>query len=218
MIRKEFFPFVSHAVSAVIAFAGAVVLAVLAKQSSIFLAVSMIYGVSVVMLFSFSAVYHAKKREENENTIWRKMDHLAIFIMIAGSYTAICFFNLERNLCLGIVIAQWALVLAGIFFKFFYLSAPRFISTIIYLAMGWMSIFIIRHVTRAMSASEIISLVTGGIFYTIGAVIYIKKKPDILPCRIGFHGLFHIFVILGWICHFYLVLLGLRKSLVSAVV
>ena len=213
--HKEYFSFYSHALGAAWALVGTVILVVLSRHSATLMAVSLVYGVSVTILFLFSSIYHAKKTEEDGNSIWRRMDHLAIFIMIAGTYTPMCYIYLEGAWCWGIIIAQWSLVLLGTFFKLFYIQAPRYFSTIIYLAMGWMAVLAIGKLVHTMNALELAGLFAGGGFFTIGAVVYMLKKPDLLPDRMGFHGIFHIFILLGGLTHFMVVLYGL-VNLVNA--
>lgn len=209
MMCKEYFSCISHFVGAIAALIGGAVLAVLSRHSSTLLAVSLIYGISVTLLFSFSAIYHAKKRSDNETSIWRKLDHFAIFIMIAGTYTPLSYFHLTGGWRWGIIIAQWSLVLLGFFFKFFYLKAPRYVSTLIYIAMGWMALLVIGKLVHHMTSFEIVGLFGGGILFTIGAVIYMLKKPNPRPETMGFHGIFHIFILLGGLAHFLTVFAGL---------
>lgn len=209
ILDKERFSFTSHALGAGGAFIGMVVLLIMAVGDSVRSTITLVYGVSAVLMFTLSAAYHAKKREDDANTIWRKLDHLAIFIMIAGSYSIVSYFYLDWNLFFGITIAQWSLVFLGIFFTFFYISAPRFLSTLIYIVMGWLGAVFLKQLVSAMTPVRIAALVGGGVLYTIGAIIYAKKKPDILPDKIGFHGLFHLFILAAWAWHYYLVFVSM---------
>ena len=213
IMYKEYFSYISHLVGAIVALIGGVILAVWSRHSDGLLVVSLVYGVSVTLLFSFSAIYHAKKRADDENSLWRKLDHFAIFIMIAGTYTPLSYFHLSGGWRWGMIIAQWSLVVLGFFFKFFYLKAPRYVSTLIYIAMGWMSMLVIGKLVQDMTGFQIVGLFLGGVFFTIGAVIYILKKPNPLPEKVGFHGVFHVFILLGGIAHFTTVLSGLLKEL-----
>ena len=190
---------------AVAAILGTLALIVITRHRSDLLSISLIYGFSIIFLFSASTIYHARKRGEDENSLWRKFDHLAIFFMIAGTYTPLCYIYLESGWKWGIIIAQWSLVIIGALFKFFYLKAPRFISTIIYLLMGWMAVIVVGKLLPIMTIKEVIFLFSGGILFTIGAVVYIMKYPDLLPGRIGFHGIFHIFIMLGGAVHYLMV-------------
>ncbi len=172
--------------------------------------VSLIYGLSGVFLFSASFVYHSKKVIENDESFWRKLDHTAIFFLIAGTYTPICFFYLEGKMKWGILIAQWSLVFAGTIFKLFFVNAPRVIGTLIYLLMGWIVIIPISTLVHTMPPAALLFLAAGGISYTIGALIYAFKKPNPLPDFFGFHEIFHIFVIGGAVMHLVMVIYGIE--------
>ena len=205
ILYKEYFSCFSHAAGALLGFAGSAVLVVLSVKSGILLAVTLIYGISLTLLFTFSALYHALKKADDENSIWRRLDHFAIFLMIAGTYTPLSYIYLEGPWRWGIIIAQWTLVFLGFFFKLVFFHAPRYISTSIYLAMGWMAMLVIAKIIHGMNAFGISALFAGGVFFTIGAVIYMIKKPNPFPEKVGFHGVFHIFILLGGISHFCLI-------------
>ncbi|MCL1912167.1 MAG: hemolysin III family protein [Leptospirales bacterium] len=211
ILYKEYFSFFSHAAGALLGLAGAAALATLTVKSKALLATALIYGISVTLLFSFSALYHAKKRFDNENSIWRRLDHFAIFLMIAGTYTPLSYIYLDGAWRQGIIIAQWSLVFLGFFFKLIFFRAPRYVSTAIYLAMGWMTLLVIGKIISSMDAFAISALFAGGVFFTVGAVIYMIKKPDPFPERVGFHGVFHVFILLGGISHFCVVADALWK-------
>jgi hemolysin III len=213
----ERFSALSHLTGAAAALLGTLVLALRTSQRSDLFLVSLVYGFSVVFLFSASTVYHIRKRSENENSLWRKFDHLAIFFMIAGTYTPLCYLYLEGGWKWGIIIAQWSLVIIGGLFKFFFLKAPRFISAVIYLLMGWMAVIVVGKLLPVMTMKEIILLFAGGILFTIGAVVYVAKFPDPLPDRIGFHGLFHIFIMLGGAVHYLMVYRGIAGELAGKI-
>jgi hemolysin III len=170
------------------------------------LVANIVYGLSVIFLFSASSLYHAKKTEENEVSFWRKLDHSAIFFMIAGTYTAICTMYLDRPASWIIVSLQWAIVLAGIFFRFFWLDAPRVLYTVIYLMMGWIAVFVIRDLYRSLPLNAFAYLLSGGLAYTAGAVFYMLKRPKAV---FGFHEIFHLFILLGAAFHYLVVLTGL---------
>lgn len=172
--------------------------------------VSLIYGLSGIFLFSASFIYHSKKITENDVSIWRKLDHSAIFFLIAGTYTPICFFYLEGRMKWGILIAQWSLVFAGTIFKVLFINAPRVIGTLIYLLMGWIVIIPISTLVHTMPATALIFLASGGISYTIGAVIYALKKPNPIPSYFGFHEIFHLFIIGGAMLHLMMVVYGIK--------
>ena len=205
MIRhQEIISCYSHLAGAFAAVAGTVCLIHAAPPSAGHIAVSVVYGFSVIMLFLASASYHALKQNENEMSLWRKIDHSAIFFMIAGTYTPVCYVYLSGHWKWSIILIQWSLVIAGIFLKFFYLKAPRYFSTIVYLLMGWIGIVAIKEFLTAMPPIAVFYLFAGGLSFTVGAVFYAIKKPA-RESGFGFHEIFHLFVILGGIFHFLLV-------------
>ena len=157
--------------------------------------ISLIYGIGAVNLFTSSSLYHAFKKGENESSIWRKLDHVAIYIMIAGTYTPLAYAYLEGAWLWAILGIQWGLVVAGFFFKLFFVKAPRIVTTSIYLIMGWMVVIFFSQMWQAISVGEFVMLVAGGLSYTVGAVIYALKKPNPFPGIFGFHEIFHIFIL-----------------------
>jgi hemolysin III len=158
-----------------------------------------------------SAMYHAQKQEENAVNIWRKLDHVAIFFMIAGTYTPICYIYLDGAWFWSIMGVQWACVIAGFFFKVFYLRAPRIISPILYLIMGWIAIIPINIFWDQMSTLSFFLLFGGGVAYSIGAILYAIKKPNPVPGVFGFHEIFHIFILLGALLHYFMIYIAVTQ-------
>lgn len=173
--------------------------------------VSLLYGMSGVFLFTSSFMYHSRKQIENDTSLWRKLDHTAIFFLIAGTYTPLCFLYLEGKMKWTILIAQWSLVVTGTIFKFLFINAPRVFGTLIYLLMGWIVIIPISTLAHTMPLPALIFLVTGGLSYTIGAIIYACKKPDPWPGLFGFHEIFHLFITGGAILHLLMVIYGVKQ-------
>jgi hemolysin III len=161
-----------------------------------------VYGISVILLFSASATYHLVKANPQVIQRLRKIDHSAIYLLIAGSYTPICLYFFEGFWRWGLLGIIWSMALIGIIVKVFVINAPRWVSAGIYLVMGWLSIMAVQEMLRAMPVGALVWLVLGGLFYTVGAVIYITKKMDFYPGVFGFHEVWHIFVILGSFSHF----------------
>ena len=172
-----------------------------------------VYGGSAIFLFTASSLYHLLKKRENEVSIWRKMDHCAIFFMIAGTYTPICYIYLTGTLKWGIIITQWSLVILGLFFKIFFINAPRKLYTVIYIIMGWIILIPIREMVTGMPTLTFIYLLSGGIVYTTGAIIYAIKKPIIIPRFFGFHEIFHIFTLCAATLHFLMVYTAINEFL-----
>lgn len=162
------------------------------------------FGISLIALYTTSGIYHLVKAGQNVLLFLKKLDHSMIFILIAGSYTPILAFVLEGNLRLFMLILIWSIAVSGVVFKVFWINAPRWLYTGIYLGMGWLSILIVTHILRATGLGGFLLLAGGGISYTIGAVIYGLKKPNISN-KFGFHELFHCFVLTGSFLHFMMV-------------
>jgi len=190
---------------------GTVILLIISYGNITIQIISLIYGLSGVFLFSASFIYHSKKVIENDNSFWRKLDHTAIFFLIAGTYTPICFLYLEGNMKWGILIAQWSLVISGTIFKLYFVNAPRIIGTLIYLLMGWIVIIPISTLVHTMPQKALIFLAAGGVSYTVGAIIYAFKRPNPVPDFFGFHEIFHIFIIGGAILHLLMVIYGIKS-------
>ncbi len=167
--------------------------------------VLVVYGVSLILMFSASAIYHAVLAKPQVILLLRKFDHTAIYLQIAGTYTAVCYQYLSGGWRFGILFTIWLMAVAGIIVKFFFINAPRWVSAGIYLIMGWTALVAIRQILSAMPAVALAWLLAGGILYTVGAVVYITKKPDPWPKVFGFHEIWHIFVLLGAFAHFILV-------------
>jgi hemolysin III len=170
---------------------------------------AIVFGMSMILLYSMSATYHMiDPSYTSAKRVLRKLDHIMIFVLIAGTYTPICLINLKDTL-IGTVllIVVWSIVLVGLFIKLFWLNAPRWIATSLYLLMGWTVIFVIKPVATHLSMSAILWLFLGGLFYTVGGVIYGLKKPNLTFKNFGFHELFHMFILLGTLCHFAMIYL-----------
>jgi len=167
----------------------------------------LVYGLSLVLLFGASAAYHLAQVGPEALLRLRKFDHSAIYLLIAGSYTPICLHFFSGFWQWGLPVIIWLMALSGIIVKLFVIHAPRWITAGIYLVMGWLSVLALPEMAASMPAGALAWLVAGGLFYTLGAVVYILKKPDFYPSRFGFHEVWHIFVILGALSHFIVVLI-----------
>lgn len=199
---QELFNFYSHLAGMFAAAIGTIYLAKVASSSASALVTALIYGVSVVFLFSASSLYHAFKKEDNELSFWRKMDRLAIFFMIAGTFTPMCYFCLDGLYKWSMLSLQWGLVGFGVFSQLFFPRAPRKLYAAIYLAMGWSALFTIDQVLAKLTVAQGVLLFSGGAAFTIGGIIYAIKKPRIVPGVFSFHELFHVMVLIGGVLHY----------------
>jgi hemolysin III len=164
----------------------------------------MIFGMGMILLYSTSTLYHWLKLSEDGVKKMRKADHIMIFIYIAATYTPICIIALRGTLGWSLLIAIWLFASGGIMIKLFWMNAPRWLSTVIYILMGWSAVVAIYPLFQILPLSALLWLLGGGLFYTVGAVIYALKKPDPYPGLLGFHEIFHLFVMFGSFSHFWL--------------
>jgi hemolysin III len=161
-----------------------------------------IYGSTLILLYGISFLYHSLPVEGRPLRALRTFDHIAIYFLIAGTYTPVAVVTLHSSLGWGLLALVWVIALAGIPFKLWYLDAPVWISTATYLGMGYLALVAIVPLSRAVSLSGLLWLVAGGAAYTVGAVIYSMQRPDPFPDRVGHHGIWHLLVLAGSACHF----------------
>lgn len=168
-----------------------------------------IFGSSLILLYTFSTLYHLCNVSEHASTVLRKFDHIMIFILIAGTYTPICLGPLRGGWGWTIFGIVWGIAIVGTVISAIWIKAPRWLTTSLYLGMGWAVIIatypLIQTFINAGMFSGLGWLLAGGLFYTIGAVIYGVKKPNLNIPGVGFHEIFHIFVMLGSLCHFWFI-------------
>ncbi len=211
LFRKARDPFssYSHFVGAVLSGAGlfAIIMRLLFCENvpKSMGAAAVVFCLSLIALYSASSVYHFSLREGDALKRLKKLDHSMIYVLIAGSYTPIVlkFLPAPGNYIFLFVI--WSVALAGILIKLLWIDAPRGLGTALYLILGWSVVFRFSAVL-SMPAPAIALLAAGGIAYTTGGVIYIIKKPD-FGRTLGFHEVFHLFVIAGSVCHYIMIFL-----------
>jgi len=166
-----------------------------------------IFGGAMILLFTFSTLYHWLPLTGNRLKLFRKIDHIMIFVFIAASYTPVCLITLRGAWGWWIFGSVWGITVFGFFLKIFWLSAPRFLYTSIYLAMGWLIVIAIYPLIKRMPLAALIWMAVGGVFYSVGATIYALKKPNPWPGVLGFHEIFHLFILLGSLSHFLMIYL-----------
>lgn len=156
-----------------------------------------IFGATLIMLYTASAVYHMLRVRDGTLRVLRRIDHTMIFFLIAGTYTPVCVIPLRGAWGWSILSVVWGLALLGTFMKIFWLHAPRALSTAIYVVMGWIVVVAFYPLLHAISTGAFVLLLLGGLSYTAGAVIYALKWPPLKVEWLGFHDIFHLFVLLG---------------------
>ena len=165
-----------------------------------------IYGLSMVMLYTASTLYHSVNTSVRGRIALRKYDHAAIYFLIAGTYTPVCLIALREYGHLGWAMfgVSWGLALAGLVLTLLWISAPRWLTSAIYLVMGWLSVFILVPLAELLPPAGLFWLLGGGVLYTIGGILYAAKWPGRDNPRFGCHEIFHLFILLGSIFHFLL--------------
>jgi len=161
-----------------------------------------VYGATLILLYAASTVYHGLPLGAAGLRRLRTLDHIAIYFLIAGTYTPVAMVTLRDSGGPTLLAASWAIAGLGIPFKIRWLDAPVWISTGTYLAMGYLALVAVVPLGRAVGASGLAWLVAGGLAYTVGAIIYARQRPDPLPERFGHHGLWHLLVLAGSAFHF----------------
>jgi hemolysin III len=192
----------THFFAAIGAVIGSGILIYIGRNSLIKTVALGVYGASLILLFATSAAYHWVKAGPKIIANLRKLDHAAIFLLIAGTYTPICAIMFTGFWRWGILAIIWSLAVIGMVVKMFMMNAPRWLTAGIYVVMGWLSLLSIREMLRMLPAGALIGLGIGGVIYTLGAAVYITKRLDYFPDQFGFHAVWHIFVILGALVHF----------------
>jgi len=165
-----------------------------------------IFGTSLILLYGASSMYHLLPLSPKGISILRRIDHIMIFILIAGTYTPVCLVPLRGVWGWSLFGVIWGIAIAGIFLKIFWMNSPRWLYTLVYLTMGWLVIIAMYPLIRAIPLGGVIWLAAGGLCYSVGAVIYALKRPDVVPGIFGFHELWHILVMAGSFCHFWAML------------
>ena len=192
----------THLITAGVAVIGQVALLVVGWADPVKIAALLVYGLSLVSLFLASGVYHMAQVKPRVLEILRKIDHSAIYLLIAGTYTPFCVIAFDGFWRWGLLAIIWSLALIGIVIKIFIIRAPRWLTAGVYVLMGWLSIAAIGEMITSLPAGALAWLLAGGVVYTLGALVYITKTMNFLPGRFGFHEVWHIFVILGALAHF----------------
>ena len=174
------------------------------EQDSVYLISLTVYAVSMVLLYAASTTYHTFDISKKVNTILKKIDHMMIFVLIAGSYTPVCLLVLDGKIGIPLLILVWGIAIVGILIKAFWVFCPKWVSSVLYIGMGWTCVLAFGQMLNGLSRAEFGWLLAGGIIYTIGGIIYALKLPifNMKHKNFGSHEIFHLFVMGGSACHF----------------
>ena len=201
MYRGERFNGISHLIGAVLALAGlALLVASAARQADAWKIVSFsLYGATLFLLYGFSTLYHSLRGRAK--AIFRRLDHLAIYLLIAGTYTPFALVTLRGGWGWSLFGVIWGLAIAGMLLEYLPRQGPRILPVVIYLLMGWLALIALRPLMQALAPAGLAWLVAGGLFYTVGVLFYA------LDARLRHaHGVWHLFVLAGSVSHYFAVL------------
>ena len=194
---------ITHGLGVVLGVVGLILLLIKANQfeaDSLTVASMAIYGSSIILLFLASTLYHSITTEKTKRLL-KTLDHCAIYLLIAGSYTPFLLVSLRTPLALGLMGVIWAIALVGIVMKIAFVYRFKRLSLVTYLAMGWLSLIVIYQLAKSVELGGLILLAAGGIIYSLGVIFYVAKR---IPYN---HAIWHLFVLAGCACHFFAIYL-----------
>jgi len=199
---KEPFNSYSHMLGVLLSIAALVALVIQSRGHMARVVGFSIYGTSLILLYAASTIYHWLHLSPRGNDFLRRIDHVAIFVLIAGSYTPVCLITLRGGWGWSLFSVVWGIALAGAVLKLFFRHLPDWATAIVYVGMGWLAVVAIGPLARSFPVAGLLWLLAGGLAYTMGAVIYALERPDPFPQVFGHHEIFHIFVLAGSALHF----------------
>ena len=197
----------THYFAALVALGGLIALVIISRDDFLKQTSLLVYGVCLILLLMASASYHLIVAGPGRIQFLRKLDHTAIYFLIAGTYTPICYNVLTGFWRWGLLAIIWTMALAGSGFKIAFIKTPRLLSAAPYIVMGWLGVLGGGELFRVFPAGAIAWLVAGGLFYSVGAIVYVTKTLNFKPGVFGFHEIWHLFVIAGCLCHYMVMLL-----------
>jgi len=197
----------THFISFLAAIVGLVFLIIMSRNNISKLVTMTIYGLSMILLYGASSIYHWVQTTPHKELLLKKIDHIAIYFLIAGSYTPVFYYGLEGAWRWAMLISVWSLAVIGMALKIWFIHAPRYVSAGFYVSLGWIALVPFLQLIKHLPLGAIILMAVGGVIYTMGAVVYATKIFDFFPRRFGFHEIFHLFIATGSIVHFIMILL-----------
>ena len=199
---------ITHFIGMLMAIFAAVPLLIKAahEPSRIYIISITVYAISLILLYAASTTYHTFDRSERINTILKKIDHMMISVLIAGSYTPICLLVLKGGTGIILLSIVWGIAVIEMLIKAFWVFCPKWVSSVLYIGMGWTCVLAFTQILNALSPAAFGWLLAGGIIYTVGGIIYALKLPffNTKHKNFGSHEIFHLFVMGGSACHFIL--------------
>ena len=195
----------THLIPFMAAVVGLVYLIIVSKNNITKLVTMTIYGLSMIVLYGASSVYHWIQTTPQRELLLKRIDHIAIYFLIAGSYTPVFYYGLEGAWRWTMLTAVWTLAIVGMALKIWFIHAPRYVSATFYVSLGWIALVPFLQLIQHLPIGAMILMAVGGVAYTMGAIIYATKIFDFFPKRFGFHEIFHLFIVAGSIVHFIMI-------------
>ncbi|WP_121640115.1 hemolysin III family protein [Virgibacillus sp. Bac330] len=195
----------THLFGAILSFIGLLALIFKANEtigSPLAITAVVIFGLSMTLLYSASATYHMVIAKKQVIAFLRRIDHSMIYILIAGTYTPLCLISLKGTLGWTLFIIITTLAALGVVFKLVWFHCPRWLSTLLYIGMGWIVVFFSSNLAPIINKGGMVFLVLGGVIYTVGGIIYALKPKALNFKHMGFHEIFHLFILAGSLFHF----------------
>ena len=208
---REPFNGISHLLGAVLSVAGLIVLLVLAQGRVLPTLSFSIYGISLIVLYTISALYHSLHISKAQEAMWQRCDYIAIYLLIAGTYTPVCLLCLPDPMRRSMLLAVYGIAVVGIALTLLWKGKPHWIRLVLYAVMGWLAVLILPYL-HANFPVVVNWMVAGGLVYTGGVVFYATERPRIWPGKVEGHEIWHLFVMGGSICHFIMMLVLLRTA------
>jgi hemolysin III len=192
----------THLGGAIAAVFGMIALIVISRVQPVKIVSVLVYSFSLIAMFCASAIYHMANVKPFFLQTLRKIDHSAIFLLIAGTYTPFCLLAFTGFWHWGLFALIWVIAVIGVLVSIFYIKSPRWLHTGIYVVMGWLCVMAAPQMPAVLPVASMVWLFLGGVIYTLGAEVYATKILDFVPGKFGFHEIWHIFVLLGALAHF----------------
>lgn len=198
----------THLIGAGLSVIGSVILLIKCSVTKISLGTTLsclVFCISLISLYTASGVYHYVQGSDKRVKHYRRIDHSMVYVLIAGTYTPVFYAYLPKPKAYYLIAAIWGIAIIGMILKILFITMPRWLGTCLYIAMGWF-VVLVPSIFKSMPTGGLVLLFSGGIIYTIGGLIYWTKKPDFLG-KFGFHEVFHIFIMVGSLLHYLMILL-----------
>jgi len=190
-----------HAATSPLALAAGIVLIALAPTGPA-AAAAAAFAVTSVVLFATSAIYHRGRWSPRVESVFKRIDHANIFLIIAGSYTPFAVLALHGAARVAVLSAVWAGAIVGVLFRVLWVGAPRWLYVPLYIGLGWAAAFVVPQLIHGAGVAAFTLVVVGGGLYTLGALVYGFKRPDPWPRWFGFHEIFHALTIAAFVCQY----------------